>query len=314
MSGHYLYVLSHDVHNSEVLFIKDGKKQINNKFLYFFYRLHKLRINDIIRLPYKNIWFKYLVPSHLVDKNEQLCFVFSPSTTLSYGEDFVRYVRKKFNNSKVVLVIGDKIESYGKSFDIEKLKKEMDFVCTYNPIDANKYGIALHPSMVYNITVDNPIPFEQRTTDVFFLGQEKGRGDKIVEIYRKCVELGLRSEFYIVGKTNNSHINGINYCDWISYQDLFEKLKNTKCIINLLQPGASGFTFRDNEAYNHGCFLITNNPIDDLKYIFNEGQVIKIDSLNAETANMIKNRKKQFPKKENKFSMDNFYSWIEKSL
>ena len=91
-------------------------------------------------------------------------------------------------------------------------------------------------------------------------------------------------------------------------------MKNAKSIINILQPGASGITQRDSEAYSLGCYLITNNKSEELNRIFNDEQVINIEDIKKEVAESIQSRAEAFTKRENKYTLDGFYNWIEQTL
>jgi hypothetical protein len=251
------------------------------------------------------------VPQRCKSYNGNICFLIPPSIIIDYGEDFIEYLHTHYR-SRLVLILGDRVEIYPKTLDLQSLKNTVDLICTYNSLDSEKYNLSLHPSMVYNLDIENVIPFLERKIDVLFIGQEKGRGEEIISVFKKCIKLGLNCEFIVVGKTT-TQFKGIEYKDWIPYPEVFEKIRNTKCVLNILQPGASGITLRDTEAYNLGCFLLTNNLDSELRKIFNDGQVILLNGLNKNIATAIKSREEMFPRKRNEFTMDNFYSWIEKN-
>ncbi len=309
MSGHYRFFMKRDIHTSPVRYIDSLLELIKSPLLRGLYNFHRSRINNYIKLPFKRIWYKYLVPFSENDSNRKLYIILYPQLIMRQEDEFVSYLRSKFN-CKIILIIGDKIDSYKWGFDIEHMKDIMDLVCTYNPIDAEKYGIYLHPNALAIMDDSIIIPFKDRTTDVFFIGQDKGRIDNVYNVYRKCKSYGLNCEFYVVGKTQAPKIDGIFYCDWKPYKEVFERIRNSKSVLNILQPGASGVTLRDSEAYNLGCYMISNNTTPELKLIYNEGQLIPIDSLNKEIAQIIQNKKEPFHKRRMELNFDNFYNWI----
>jgi len=313
VSGHYYFLLKNDRHKSDVTYVTNDDVSIKSSVMQFLYKLHHSRINKYFNLPFKNLWFKCFVPNTIDRNSDFLCFVITPSVIISYGESFVDYLRSRYN-CRVALVLGDKVAIYPKEFDVNHLKSVVDLVCTYNSIDSEHYGIKLHPSVVYDLEIKNEKNFSERSIDVLFVGQEKGRGETIVNLYHKCVDLGLKCDFNIIGETKQPHQDGINYCSWIPYSEVFEKLKNSKCIINILQPGASGITMRDTEAYNMGCYLMTSMIDPELEQILNNGQIIGLDFFNKNLAEQIKARKEKFPRKTITNTVDNFYNWIEKSL
>lgn len=310
--GHYAFLFQHDKHDTDVVFVTRNNIHLDSFLMQFFGRLYHSHIKFLPPVLYRRIWYKFLVPIGTDTGNDKLCFIIPSFVIVNFGARFVDYVRSKYN-CKVAIVFSDRVESYPKGLEIDSLRNVVDLICTYNPVDAEKYKISLHPGMLCNLFVPNEKPFSERTIDVFFIGQEKGRGEEILNIYRKCNEYGLKCEFIIVGETTIPKQDGIVYCDWVPYEDMFEKLKNSKSIVNILQPGASGVTLRDIEAYNLGCFLITTNSNSDLNEIMNEGQIVNFAAFNQGMANIIKGRKERFPRRKNNYSLDNFYNWIEES-
>lgn len=309
LAGHYSYMLVNDEHDSDVIYVNSLLDQIDSFLLRFLYKVHFSKINRLFNLPFKQIWYKYIVPLSIRHYKEKICFILQPSIIIDYGYSLINFLHANYS-CKVVIVLGDRMGIYPHSFNVERLKKMADLVCTYNSRDAEKYQLRLHPSMVYNIKVDDRILFANRGIDVLFVGQEKGRGKEISEIFRKCQNLGLKCDFTLVGYNHPQKIDGINYARWLPYEDIINKIKNSKCILNILQPGAEGITLRDTEAYNFGCFLLTNSHVQDLDCIFNDGQVISLESLNQRTASLIQEKGFEFPRKQNSYSMDRFYDWI----
>ncbi len=310
--AHYAFMFQHDRHDSNVVFVTRNNIHLDSFLMRFFSKLYHSRSIFPPSFLYRRIWYKYLVPNGADSGNDKLCFLIPSFFIENYGAGFINYIRSRYN-CKVAVVFSDRVESYPEGLDIANLHNVVDLICTYNPVDAEKYKLPLHPGMVCNLYIPNEKSFSERTIDVFFIGQEKGRGEEILNIYRKCNEYGLKCEFVIVGETTMPKQEGIIYCDWVPYEDMFEKLKNSKSIVNILQPGASGVTLRDIEAYNLGCFLITTNSNSDLIDIMNEGQIVNFAAFNKETANIIKARRERFPRKKNNYSLDNFYKWIEES-
>lgn len=304
-SGHFDYMLTNDEHKADVIIVRNNFffKSTLLRFLFF---LHYSRINVHINLPYKSIWYKFLAPP---PTNDIYCFIITVSIISSYGEHFVYFLRSYYN-CKIVLVLGDKVTTYGKGLDLVKLKGVVDMICTFNKIDATKFNIRVHPHIMFNLNLKNLKPLKDRGTDVIFIGQEKGRGLLISTIYKKCIDYGLKCEFYIIGRNNIGELPGVIECRWIPYGELFDKIKNAKCILNLLQPDSLGITFRDIEAYNLGSFLLTNNPSEELNDILHEDQIIKIDDFDQSMADLIKNKEESFTPRKISNSLDYFYNWI----
>ena len=183
-------------------------------------------------------------------------------------------------------------------------------ICTYNRYDVDKYHITRYPYILFQLKDINIIPMCKRDIDILFVGQDKGRMDYIERLYNQLTKLGLRCVFYVVNPLRECQTQGIHCSDWISYQCLIEKTENAKCIVNILQPGAEGVTLRDVEAYNYGSFMLTNNHSPELLDIYNEGQLIDINSINESTVSIIRQRTSAFPKRKNTNTLDHFYNWV----
>lgn len=295
-------------HNVTYVF---GDELISKSLLLkWIYKLYKSLANYGLALPLEP-WFKYMIPR--VDKkcNDTWFFIYNPPIIKWRGMEFVKYC-KGHVPCRQILMLTDKASLYKVSdgFDIDMLKRSMDIVCTYNIKDVETYKIRLHPAVIFNIgdLIQNK-PLNQRSIDVFWVGNEKGRGDKIVELFKKFKSLGLNCEF-ILGEAKAKNAEGIIYKDKTPYIELFEKMKNSKCILNLIQSNASGVTLRDVEAFNLGSYLISSDPSEVLFDVFNPGQILRLDQIDEKIVLKIKNTNDSFPLKKNKYSIDNLFEWI----
>ena len=309
----FLYEKSYSSY--DVVNIYDNTIFCKSKFLRFLYRIHhSSHINKYFSLPLKSIWYHSMLPKEF-KKDDELCVIFNSSRVANIDKGFYSYLRRHYQ-CKLVMQLWNPVD-WDKStgnYDIEEMIKIMDLVCTYNKIDVKKYHLTPYPYILYqleNITVK---PMHKRPIDVLFVGQDKGRMEYIEYLYNYLTKKGLNCDFYIVNPKTNCNTSGIHCCDWLSYSSLIKMTENAKCIVNLLQPGAEGVTIRDIEAYNFGSFIITNNRSHELREIFNEDQLIDINDISDNIIDVIKNRTESFPKRRNSNSLDNFYSWLDKTL
>ena len=267
-------------------------------------------VNKIIPLPFRNIWCNKMVPLNK-GFSDEVTFLFYTSYFVQFPFDpkyFIDYLRNNYN-CRIALLYGNTVESEGRFFDGDLICPLVDLVCSYNTEDVDKYNIKVHPTPCFDIDVPM-LPLHERTTDVFFIGQEKGRGEEINRIYNTFTDLGMKCEFYVVGKTESSRLDGIHYCDWIPYCFVVERLKQTKCILNLLWEGSKGVTLRDIEAYNNGCFVLKNYVDESVYELLSKEQILTTDNINKELAEKIMTRDDAFVKKGERKSLDVFYKWI----
>lgn len=268
------------------------------------------QINKWLHLPFKNIWFSKMVPLKK-DFDDQVVFLFYTSYLASLSFDpklFIAYLRKHYN-CRIALMYGNTVESEGRFFDNDGLCPLADLVCSYNTEDIGRYGIKIYPTLMFDLDIP-VIPLRDRNIDVFFIGQEKGRGDEINSIYNNLTSFGLNCEFYVVGNTESPRVDGIHYCGWIPYSFVVDKIKNSRCILNLLWGGSKGVTLRDIEAFNNGCFILKNYVDESLYDLLPHEQVLTVENINQELASTIKSTDSAFQKKGEQKSFDVFYQWV----
>lgn len=263
-------------------------------------------------LPYSsmNLWkhilFRNLFPSN-TNKNYLIVTAAIYVNFLQFG--ILNYIKKLYG-CKIIIFFSDIVNSY-KNLDINKMRLECDLITTYNEIDAKTYGFEMRPPIVFDIKYELDNNFD---TDVYFVARPKGRMDTIYDIYEKCINAGLRCNFNICSKKDKRY-PGINFIDTISYTKIISCTHKTKCILNIMQPGSSGVTLRDIEAYNNGVFIISNNNSNELEQIFNKEQHIYMTNNNFDQElNKIKLMTKRFEKKTNTYTYDNFFNWIIEKL
>ena len=309
------FLFGRTITNCEVFNVYGSHIMSKNILLQFLYRMHHSSLlNKYFNIPMKNIWYSNMIPAQIT-KDDNVCFIFNSSRASSIDISFYKYLRAHYK-CKLVLQLWNPIDwDRGKvKYDIEEMKNIMDMVCTYNVLDAQKYKVTLYPYILFQLQNIIVKPFNDRDTDVLFIGQDKGRMQYIEDMYKSLTSRGLKCDFYIINPLRKCQVGEIHICDWISYIDLIKKTENTKCIVNVLQAGAEGVTIRDVEAYNYGCFMITNNPSPELKNIYNEEQLIDIDNISDAIIQKIKSRKNPFERRLNTNTLDNFLNWTEDSV
>ena len=75
---------------------------------------------------------------------------------------------------------------------------------------------------------ENTVP----SSDVYFLGKAKDRYDKIIAVYKKCREAGLRCDFHIVGvePEKQQYKGEIEYNRPMSYYENLHHIYACKCM------------------------------------------------------------------------------------
>lgn len=271
------------------------------------------RINSYLSIPFKSIWYSAITEG--ISSEEDACVMLNAHLFAIVDESFLKYIRKKFGKCALILYFSDKYSYFIRNYrgfpSIERLRETYDIILTYNRNDADAYGFDMIRPLIpdySDIEVDNDI----ESSDVFFVGQDKGRLDDLINIYDLCTNNNLRCDFYIMGVPEEKQIyrEGIKYNKWMDYKSVLSHIKQTKCIVNLIQKGSSGITMRDYEAIGNGKLMITNNELISKTELYDEKQIIWINELETQ----IDRIRKGYNPRHNiaqQYDEEHFYKWIQ---
>lgn len=255
------------------------RNKIDRKILREIFRLHNAwPLNKRVEIPFKKIWFPFFLNKDEFAENDKIYFLFYESFHLSYSNKYLDYLRKKYRNAKFCYVFLNPVDQY----NLEKLnmvRMKYDMVLTFFQDDAVKYGFSKPDFFPYRLPVENTK--EGENSDVFFVGADKGRLEKIIRIYEELKAKGLKCLFYIVGvsEEKQQYKEDIRYNQRLTYQDVLEKVKGTKCVLEILKDDDMYTSIREYEAFQYNKKLLTTNrrifeePFYDPEFI----QVIEFD-------------------------------------
>ena len=308
-----LYTLS-DIQDFSNVRVLNSSKVSRSYIISFLYKVHNSKkINSLINIPLKSLWFYYLFAYKLKDFIPDYVVL----STTWYSENLLHFLRKRNPNCKILLRFTDKVEnSFGGSCfsEIEKIAKTVDGVMVYSKEDENKFGFNYYP---VGYSVIKPALLKSRQKyDVVFIGANKGRIESIREAYLKFVGSGLSCFFYVTGvEKYNRKNDGIHYSDNnMSFLDYLSYEISSKCIFELVQEGSSGKTYRlvESVIYNKllitNCSEIKNTAFYDKKYVQLFDKVSDIDPL------FVKNCQEKVDYKYNgEFSPVHELKYIEKN-
>lgn len=228
-------------------------------------------INRRFRIPFKRIWFHRMYKQDFRN-NLPLCFVYRGGNNIRFDGGFCRYVRKRSDKNKQVIMHQDLI-SKKMEYDYEKIRCKVDLCTTYDKAEAELYGIHYFQEKTFSKLIPEPeVPeFEQ---DVYFLGAAKDRLPKILAIHKKLTDAGATCKFLIAGVPKEWQISGqgIQYITGITYLENLKNVIASKCILEVIQGASVDITTRALEAIAYRRRLLTDcqicEPAD-----FNEGQL-----------------------------------------
>lgn len=256
--------------NQNAFYIKDILPQ--NAILNFLYRLYNYkRFNKYFELPFKLFWNPFLnIPTF--KKDEKVCFVYYFKHIHLVKNGLLDYLRTKYPNSKHVLWFVDLI-SLQPSINIPMLKSVFDMVISYDFGESKKYDIYYHPTVCSRLINNNN---EMLINGVFFIGQVKNRKDVIISCYEKIKDNNVPLKFVLIDK---DHVIPESYrqCeditffdDFLPYTEVLYEMNKYSTILEIIQNGSTGYTYRTWEAIMYGKKLLSNNKSLETAPFFNE--------------------------------------------
>lgn len=258
-SGFYEVAYS-DLYNlPNVIYFKNYIDSINSKIKQLLIRINfNLKLNDFIKTPFSKLVYPWLFP-HSFKEDRPLCFVFFGTQFAIINTSYLDYLRRRYPNVKLVLYMQDIVASLP-YYDIKSYKKKFDIVLSYDKGDCEKYNLVYYPTPFSKIDIDK-LPKVDEDIDIYFCGAGKTRYPEIFKAYVKCKNQGLKCKFFLMGVPLDKRIDGegLVYDKRISYEMNLAYAAKSKCILEIMQENADGYTPRLWEAIMLNKHLLTNN-------------------------------------------------------
>lgn len=304
--------------SSKALLIPEPWLIFSNKFIRTICHIHlSPRFNSRIKFPLRRFWMPIIL-KNTFPKDEAICIIINAHFYSLVDAGLIRYIRSVYKEAFFVFTFSDKYDYFKNNYkdfpSVEKLKSTFDLVITYNTADAEKLGIILdRPCIPTVLNASNVL--DGYTSDVFFVGSNKGRIDTIHKIYKICKSNGLDCDFHImnVPPEKEYYKDDISYNSPIPYSEVLERSSKTKCILNVVQDSGEGVTLRDYEAIHFNKLMLTNNGALKVTRIYNREQMIWIDEL-RDRVNEIKTGFRGKSTLNEEYSQDNWFAWLESAL
>lgn len=257
-SAYYVYGYHDIIAKENVRYYSSLYEGIESKFKRFLVRLcYSKKVNKIIKHPFEDVIFPYLYKSCFNDE-KALCYLLFGRCYELLQSSYVDYLRSRYKGVRIVLFLQDLVKSYN-NINIDYLKRKFDLVISYDKIDAERYGLLYHPTPMSYVKVDDDLGINE--SDFYFCGYAKSRYPAIHSLYTRLTENGYKCDFNVFKLPDDvNKLSGINYIDSImSYKQNLQHIQKTKCIVEVMQDGAVGFTPRLWESIMYDKHLLTNN-------------------------------------------------------
>lgn len=290
------------------VFIKEPIN-IKNKIIRKLFTAY-FNLNAKVNLPFKCIWHKFYSLSKIDFDGDDNYIILGNGVFNYYDYKWLNKLKEKYNLRFIVYYIdplSGLMSTYMKE-NIEKLDKEQVYTFDYND---SKTMNCIHSMNFYSkkeISVNS-----QEQYDVYFVGMnKKNRVEQIHKIWDKLQDKNISCDFNIVGVDDQIQTrHGINYNKPKVYDEVLEDIQNSKCILEVLQPGQTGVTLRYYEAIAYNKKLITNNALIKELPFYDEKYMQVFDNIENIDVDWINNNIEVDYKYNNEFSPINFLKEIE---
>lgn len=243
-----------------------------------FYERLFFAISRIFKIDFSRIWMKRtLNQMKELNQEESLIIIFDSGG----GSKKISSIRSKFKKTKIVFWYWNKINS--QDFDIVKLKS--DIVISYDRIDSETYNIEFIPQFYWRKFKERQ--YYKNIYDIIFIGFDRGRLQILKEAENFFKKNNLKTYFYVIDEYNKNKDPFLKN-KLLKYEEIIEKTKLSKVILEINQKNQTGLSLRALEATLLGKKLITNNS-DIKNYDFYHPNNIQIiDEINDIELNFLK--------------------------
>lgn len=270
--GYYAICLEDLKQDKNVIVVNyplEGKK-ILLKLLYRLFASFKSRTkNSKLACSLIKVIYPLYYPN-LVQNNKKFCFVFISDI---WDIGFMRYLKKKYPSCIIIMALRDLVKT--KWFYNELNESGLvDHWMSYDEGDCKKFNMTYFSEFESKINVADNSSVE--SSDVFFTGRAKQRLPKLIECYDHLTSLGQKCLFIILDAPEDQKVEreGIIYTNsYMTYRRMLEYSIRSKCLLDINQEGATGYTSRFLEAIIYNKLLLTNSigvskhPLYDERFI-----------------------------------------------
>lgn len=296
----YYSICIEDLYNQENITVVNYPLECKPLFLRLIYRFFLSLKSHFQNCRIIKLIIRFFYPLYLpiCEKNGKYCFVFISDI---WDIQFMKYLKKKYPESKIVMALRDLVKT--KRFYKELLEANLvDYWMSYDKGDCEEYNMFYFSEFESKIEIstDSNVP----SSDVFFTGRAKQRLPKLIECYDYLTSLGLKCLFIILDapEEQKQKRDGIVYTNqYMTYRRMLEYSIRSKCLLDINQEGATGYTSRFLEAVIYNKLLLTNtrgiekHPLYDSRYIKEFQSIDEVPSSFFENKDDIKyNYKNEF--------------------
>lgn len=262
------YVWLEVLQDSNITYIpeinKNGLFRYCYRVLFNRHTLHLVPVLKIIKRAINHsIFAKLLV--HDIPPKFDIIICTNASFCKLYPYQVLKKYKKKYN-SRIVLFLYDtfcKIPKNETEIIIAENKKGFfDKIYSFDACDCSKYGFE---HIVQCYTPIQLTPIDKPRYDVYFCGRNKGRLSTITSFLASSYKNEVKC-FFRIPELLSKDKDSLLKCrpaffeeQMLSYEETLKEMQHTNCILEIVQEGQHGISWRAVEAFAYNKKLLTNN-------------------------------------------------------
>lgn len=204
--------------------------------------------------------------------SEDLLFAFNKELIMKYNKilitetneivSIVRNIKRWNEQASIKYWLWNPMKQYpsGKKEYVAEIAKFGVETFSFDNDDCRKYGLHYNNQMCpdYSNFIND---YNVKAEKCFFIGADKGRLKKLINIKKTLESIDIDFDFTVFSQKNiTENINGIKIIKKpVDYSTILDGICKSTCIIDIVQEGQSGLTWRPFEALFYNKKLITTN-------------------------------------------------------
>lgn len=253
-----------------------------NRFIVTLYKASiSLKMRKIGLWAIQPLFNRFLAKCLCLNKGDDIVLLCYDQSCIARNLHFFKYLKTHYLNVKTAYIFTNTVEHSHANYlrRIKKLSSYFSEIFAFDKKDSAKYGFS------YSYLVFNPVssPSKAKSNcrfDAFLVAKAKNRMKEIVDVYENLVNEGLNAEFYVNCMSKSDKVicqnTDIKKNVVLKYCDVLELLKESKCVVDIMQKNSSGITLNIVEAIFYNKKIITNNSSIKEEPFFDENNIFVI--------------------------------------
>ena len=218
------------------------------------------------KLPFQSLWYEDWKKAI---ENYDTIIV----NALNLSWQILSYIKKKNPNVRLIVWYWDTVNEKNR---LPEKYKAICEVWSFDERDCDKYGMHKNVQFYYPMNVESKEAFY----DAMFVGQDKGRTQRLSEICDLLQKSGLTVYTYVQYNRKEKRYLGKEILKPIKYTEIIKLIDQSRCIIDIPKAGQTGMTMRVLESLFYAKKLITTDKNISKAEFYNPANIFIWDEPN----------------------------------